>query len=84
MVYILAENQYRGIFKLTREGKFVTFFGSKSVTVDAGLLLDMFWRNFMTDTQIANSRRYLPTEYSGMAIDRGLYLCHQPEQRRPR
>lgn len=74
MVYILAENQYRGIFKLTREGEFVTFFGSKSVTVDAGLLLDMFWRNFMTDTQIANSRRYLPTEYSGMAIDQDGFI----------
>lgn len=68
-VYIMAENQYRGIFKLTREGEFITFYGSKNVNITASLLLDMLWRNFMTDAQISNSRRYLPTEYNSMAID---------------
>lgn len=68
-VYIMSENQYRGIFKLTRNGDFITFYGSKSVDVTAELLLDMMWRNFMTDAMISNSQRYLPTEYNSMVID---------------
>ena len=68
-VYILCEGQYRGVLQLKRDGTFVSFYGAKTVAVTATLLLDMLWRNFMTDKMIANSSRSLPTEYSNMAVD---------------
>lgn len=73
-VYILCEGQYRGVLQLKRDGTFVSFYGAKTVAVTATLLLDMLWRNFMTDEMIANSSRSLPTEYSNMAVDQDGFI----------
>lgn len=69
-IYILAENEYRGIITINREGKFMGFYGSKEVSVNSELLVDMLWRNLMTDEQRNRTRRYLPVEYSNMSIDK--------------
>ncbi|MBO5200402.1 MAG: YIP1 family protein [Clostridia bacterium] len=68
-LYVLSQGEYRGILRFTADGEFVSYFGSKQVQATAAVLLDMMWRNFMSDEQIANSVRYLPTEYSNMTID---------------
>ena len=68
-LYVLSDGEYRGILQLDPDGVFIGFYGAKKITVTASVLLDYLWRNLMTETQIANSARYLPTEYSHMAID---------------
>lgn len=68
-IYIMSEGEYRGIIQLDKDGEFVSFFGAKSVAVTGTLLIDMLWRNFMTEAQIKNSKRYLPVEYNNMTID---------------
>lgn len=68
-IYILAKGEYRGIIRLTPDGEFMSYFGAKSIKVTASVLLDTVWRKFMSDAQIENSARYLPTEYNNMTID---------------
>lgn len=73
-IYVLSSGEYRGIIQMTADGEFMSYFGSKSITATASVLLDMAWRKFMSDEQIANSARYLPTEYSNMTIDEKGFL----------
>ena len=54
-VYIVSENEYRGIIVLNENFEFESFYGALKVDISAGLLVDMMWRNFMTDDQIDNS-----------------------------
>jgi tetratricopeptide (TPR) repeat protein len=68
-LYILAENDYRGLMVLTSDGVYDSYFGSAKVTVTARLLVDMFWRRFMTKKQIDSSSQYVTGEYYDMAID---------------
>ena len=69
IIYILVENEYRGIVTIDQDGNFMGFFGSNKVQVTSQLLLDQFWENFMTQAQISRTQRYLPVDYSSMAID---------------
>ena len=73
-IYVLSQGEYRGIIQMTENGEFMSYFGSKSITASASVLLDMVWRRFMSEEQIANSARYLPTEYSNMTIDKNGFL----------
>lgn len=73
-VYVLSENEYRGIIVLNSELAFDSFFGALDVDVTAGLLLDMVWRNFMTDEQIDNSVQYVPGGYTDIALDSNGFL----------
>ncbi len=73
-IYVLSDGEYRGIIQLEPDGKFMSYFGSKSVEVTPMLLLDMAWRKLMSKEQISNTARYLPTEYSNMTIDRNGFL----------
>lgn len=68
-IYVLSEGEYRGIIRLEANGEFSSYFGAKTIEVTAGVLLDTLWRKFMSDAQIENSARYLPTEYNNMSID---------------
>ena len=69
-LYVMVENEYRGIMTFSPEGDFLGFYGSKEVTVDAELLVNKFWEIFMTEEQRENTGRNLPTEYSNMAVDK--------------
>ncbi len=68
-IYILSDGEYRGIIRLESNGEFMSYFGAKTIEVTASVLLDTLWRNFMSDAQIENSARYLPTEYNNMTIN---------------
>lgn len=73
-VYIVSENEYRGIIVLNESFKFESFYGALKVDVSAGLLVDMMWRNFMTDDQIDNSVQYIPGGYTDMDIDENGFI----------
>lgn len=68
-IYVLSDGEYRGILRFEADGTFMSYFGAKSIEVTASVLLDTLWRRFMSDAQIENSARYLPTEYNNMTID---------------
>lgn len=68
-IFVLCDNEYRGLMMMTPEGVFDSYFGPLRIGVSANLLKDMFWRNFMTDEQIESSWQYVPGEYMNMTID---------------
>lgn len=73
-VYIISENEYRGIIVLNENLEFESFYGALNVDVSASLLVDMMWRNFMTDDQIDNSVQYIPGGYTDIDIDENGFI----------
>lgn len=72
----MVENEYRGIVTLDQNGEFQGYFGSNNVTLTGDVLMTLFWRNFMTEDQIARMQQILPTEYTNFAIDdNGFIYC---------
>ncbi len=69
IIYIMVENEYRGIVTLDQNGEFQGYFGSNNVTLTGDVLMTLFWRNFMTEDQIARMQQILPTEYTNFTID---------------
>lgn len=69
VLYIRVENEYRGLLMIDKDGTFLGYFGSNTVTVTADALYTLFWRRFMTEEQIKRTEMQLPMEYSNMSID---------------
>lgn len=67
-IYVLLENEYRGLMVLDAEGAYVTYFGSVNVSVNAQVLKTMFWRRFMTEEQIEGTSQYVPGGYNGITM----------------
>ena len=65
-VYVVSQTTTHGIISLDLEGNFQGFIGAQKVTVD---LWQIFWRNFQTAEQRAQSLKFIPTEYNNIAID---------------
>lgn len=69
IIYIMVENEYRGIVTLDQNGEFQGYFGSNNVTLTADVVFTLFWRKFMTEEQINRMQQILPTEYTNFTID---------------
>lgn len=67
-IYVLLENEYRGLMVLNAQGEYVTYYGSVNVSVNAQVLKTMFWRRFMTEEQIEGTSQYVPGGYNGITI----------------
>lgn len=65
-IYVTVGNVYDGIVELTNQGEFSRFYGVQAVSVNP---VDLLWRRFMTDEQLARTVLFLPVEYTNMAID---------------
>lgn len=68
-LYVLLENEYRGLMVLTPEGNFVTYYGSLNTTVTAEYLTTAFLRKFMTEEQIEGTDQYIPGGYNSIDTD---------------
>lgn len=68
-IYVLLENEYRGLMVLNSQGEYVTYFGSVNVSVTAQVLKTMFWRKFMTEEQIEGTSQYVPGGYNSIAMN---------------
>jgi DNA-binding beta-propeller fold protein YncE len=65
-VYVIVRHVVEGILCFDTEGEFIGYFG----TIHVGRnVMELFWRSFMTDTQIERRRRLVPTEFQSMAVD---------------
>lgn len=65
-MYVIAKGINQGLMYLDEEGAFLNFMGAPQVTPN---YLDLLWRNFMTEEQIENSKKIVPTEYNSVAMD---------------
>ncbi|GHT95803.1 hypothetical protein FACS1894141_5080 [Spirochaetia bacterium] len=63
---VIARNLNMGIAQFDSEGNFLGYIGAPKVKVD---LVTKFWQLFSTKEQKAKMNRFVPTEYSNIAID---------------
>lgn len=65
-IYVVSSTTNYGVISMNRDGSFNAFIGPQKVTYS---ILDLFWRKFKTQEQLAASIRYVPTEYNNITID---------------
>ena len=65
-LFVLSKNVNEGIMQFTAEGRFLGFYGSN--TVSAGLI-DMIWKEIMTEEQTDKLVQFVPIEYTNFSLD---------------
>ncbi len=70
-IYVISLNNLLGVIALTETGEFDGFIGVQKVVANP---LDLLWRNFMTEEQIARTKQFIPTEFSNLAVDQDSFL----------
>ena len=65
-IYVIVENVYDGILEFGVDGEFRGFIGAPRIAPN---MIDYFWRKIATDAQRESLIRFLPTEYSNIALD---------------
>ena len=65
-IYVVSDSTYQGIIVMTQQGQFTGFIGAQTVSANK---LDILWRRFMTAEQLANSIKYVSTEFNNISID---------------
>ncbi len=65
-IYVVSATTYMGIIRLNEDAEFQGFIGAPAVTVSP---LELFWRSFMTEEQLAQTKSYVPTEFNNISLD---------------
>lgn len=65
--YVIASNMFQGIMAFSEAHKFMGYFGTINVNIT---LVQRFWRLFSTKEQRARQQQYIPTEFTGIDIDK--------------
>ncbi|MCL1793109.1 MAG: YIP1 family protein [Oscillospiraceae bacterium] len=65
-LYVVSSTTNQGIVSMSPDGEFIGFVGAQAAVVDPFMI---FWRNFQTRAQRAQSLRNVSTEYNNIAID---------------
>lgn len=65
-IYAVSKNDYTGLLELDREGNFLGYIGSTTVTYN---WVDMLWKKLMTQTQKDKLVQFVPVEYNSLALD---------------
>lgn len=81
-VYVIVQGVYEGIIQLDIDGNFVKYVGTNKVEVNP---IDLLYRSFATDEQLAQMSDFLPTEFSSMALDSDgfLYTTTTSDEKEP-
>ena len=69
-VYVLIAGFFFGAAIYDIAGNFTGFFGAEEVAVTPTVVLNRFWRRFMTQRQLEYTARFVPNEFTNFAIDR--------------
>ena len=65
-LYVVSSTTNQGIVAMNPDGEFLGFVGAQAAVVDPFMI---FWRNFQTKAQRAQSIRNVATEYNNIDID---------------
>jgi hypothetical protein len=66
-IYVTAENTFQGIMVFTPEGEFMSFFGTIEVRISTW---QRVWRMLSSREQISRGMLFIPTEFTGIDVDR--------------
>lgn len=67
-IYVTCTGVYEGAVMFSAEGKFLGYFGAAEVTASKNVLVDAFWRQFMTDEQKESMSKYVPAELCNLDV----------------
>ncbi len=70
-IYVVSSTTTYGIISMNADGTFLGFLGAQKVTPSA---FDIFWRNFQTKAQRAQTTQYVPTEFNNITIDKDGFI----------
>ncbi len=70
-IYVVSSTTTYGVISMNVDGTFLGFLGAQKVTPSA---FDIFWRQFQTKAQRAQSTQYVPTEFNNISIDDGGFI----------
>ena len=73
-VYVHCQGLYQGAVTYDKDGKFIGYFAGNAVTAGVTEALKMFWRNFMTEEQIAKMEKSIPAEFSNIDINKNGFI----------
>jgi DNA-binding beta-propeller fold protein YncE len=65
-IYVRVMHIFQGLMNFNAEGEFLGYFGTIEVSRNP---IEIFWRFFMTEDQIARQRLVIPTTFQGIALD---------------
>lgn len=69
ILYVLCDGIYQGAVVFDEKGEFSGFFGSNTVEATLKVIAESFWKKIATKEQRSKLARYVPVQYSAMAID---------------
>lgn len=69
VLYALCDGIYQGAVIFDEKGEFSGFFGSNTVEVTLKVIAESLWKKIATKEQRSKMARYVPVQYSAMAID---------------
>ena len=70
-MYVVARDVYEGIMEINNDGTFNRFTGVNPIRLTP---IEIFRRSLMSEEQIAQLRRYLPTEYTNVSINERSFI----------
>lgn len=65
-LFILSKNVNEGIMQFTKDGTFLGFYGSNTVSAS---LIDRIWKEIMTEEQTDKLTQFVPVEYKNFSLD---------------
>lgn len=65
-LFVLSKNVNEGILQFTADGRFLGFYGSNTVSAN---LIDMIWKEIMTEEQTDKLTQFVPIEYTNFSLD---------------
>ena len=78
-MYVVARNVYEGIIEINSDGTFNRFTGVNPIRLTP---VEIFTRSLMSEAQIEQLRRFLPTEYTNVNINERnfIYATSRPSE----
>ena len=70
-VYVVSSTTNYGVISLNADGTFIGFLGAQKTSPTAW---QIFWRNFQTRAQRAQTEKLVPTEYNNITIDESGFI----------
>lgn len=76
-LYVLVQGIYQGALCFDKEDEFIGYYGENKVVATYDVLMQKFWRYFMTEDQIDSTSSIVPVEYTNFDIDKNgfIYTC---------
>lgn len=77
IVYVLCNDIYDGSLMYSPDGKFLGYYGANQTEVTLSVVMNRFWRKFMTKEQREKTGVYFPYQFNNFYIDNEgfIYTC---------